>query len=351
MGLLLLPIDLKLSLALFLFLDTDRFLALPFFDDLDLFDSSFFSSPLFFFNFPLLLFLYKHIMTSFFNSLFVVLTLNQFLVFLPSDSFLFDSRLLDGLSLDALPLLFLLSNSLLTSTCLCVLDVLDANPFFFHLPYFFFVLMALANDSRLVELSAPLLFFLLFIVLFYCLVAVFGLGTIVVVLQVLPPGLPLEVPFVVLILLIVRLILILFLLFVLIFLTLFGGVNDWLAFTLSFLLLAHITTHLNCTIISGIACVGIFHITTYFRFLYELRLRICDRISGWLGNSGISLLVSRRNTVTISVVLSELNVVKDGLFFKSSARLSEVVGMSKTSGRNESGHKAIEFHFEVLESR
>ena len=134
MSLLPLSLNFDLSQALLLFLDTDRFLTLPLFDHLSLFDSGFFSLPLLFFYNSFLLFLVDLVDASLISNFFLVFLLDHLLVFDSSDPFLLDSSLFDGLLLDAFPLFFLLTNGLFTDTRLLVCDVADANPFFLHLP-------------------------------------------------------------------------------------------------------------------------------------------------------------------------------------------------------------------------
>lgn len=229
MGHLPLSLNLDLSLALLLFPDADLLLTLPLFDHLDLLDSGFFSLPLVFLDDLSLAILDESILAMLFGDLFLILTLDQFLVVNPPDPFFLNSLLLEGLFLNLLPLLFLLANGLLSRSRFDVCDVADANSFFFHLPHTLFVLFALCDDSLLVDLPSPLLFFDLAVVLFCSFTTVFLLGFIVVVLNVIPSGFPPFEIFIAPVLIVVRLLIILFLLFILVFLALSGGVDNRLA--------------------------------------------------------------------------------------------------------------------------
>ena len=243
-------LNLDLSKARLLFLDTDLFLTLPLFDHLDLLLSGFFSLPLVFLDNPRLLLLDFSILASLFCDTLLILTLNQFLVVNPPESFFLNSLLLDGLSLNFLPLLFLLANGLLSRSLLYVCDLADANSFFFHLSHTLFVLLALSNDSLLVDLPSLPLFFDLAAVLFISFTAVFRRGLIVVVLNVLPPGFPPSELFIGPVMFVVRVLIIVTLLFILVLLALSGGVDNRLAVSVAFLLFLALIVLFIITIIT-----------------------------------------------------------------------------------------------------
>ena len=331
-------LNLDLSKARLLFLDTDLFLALPLFDHLDLLLFGFFSLPLVFLDNPRLLLLDFSILAMLFGDPLLILTLDHFLVVNPPESFFLNSLLLDGLSLNFLPLLFLLANGLFSISLLYVCDAADANSFFFHLSHTLFVLLALSDDSLLVDLPSLPLFFDLAAVLFISFTAVFRLGLIVVVLNVLPPGFPPSELFIGPVPFVVRLLIIVTLLFILVLLALSCGVDNRLAVFvggfLLFLVLGIII--IICTIA---ASVRVLHITTddWIISFLDLTGTIC-------GLHGAVRTNASRSLFGFSIGLSKLKVVRDGLFFESSALLSKAVGMGYTSGGKDSGHKAIEFH-------
>ena len=126
------PDDLESSLAIFLLLDADRFLALPLLDHLSVLLVMLLSFGLVDVDLVLTFDLLLVLLALLLNDSLVVCTLDHFFVLDLPESFLLDSGLLELLALDADLLLGLLSDLLFFDACLFVCDLADADPFFLH---------------------------------------------------------------------------------------------------------------------------------------------------------------------------------------------------------------------------
>ena len=157
-GLLPHPDDFKSSLAIFLLLLADRFLALPLLHHLLLLIVVLLSFGLVADDLALPYIPLLGILALLIDDFLVVHTLDHLFVLDLPESFLLDSGLLELLALDADPLLGLLTDLLLFFARLYVCDLADADSFLLHLLDFQFIFLALADDPRFVLFPARLLF-------------------------------------------------------------------------------------------------------------------------------------------------------------------------------------------------